>query len=181
MIENQQVTLARKIFLKFTAQCQLKAGARVMFIANSAEGEYFNGDMGVVTALSPVKIAVLVDRTGRNIVVTRHTWAVYDYVLNEKSSRLVKDTVGTYNQYPLRLGWAITVHKSQGQTFDRVNLCPWEYWDEGQLYVALSRCRYINKVAVSDPIPASSIKTSSEVEYFYISQELSDEFDALGL
>ncbi len=159
----------------------LKVGARVMFIANSAEGEYFNGDMGVVTALSPVKIAVLVDRTGRNIVVTRHTWAVYDYVLNEKSSRLVKDTVGTYNQYPLRLGWAITVHKSQGQTFDRVNLCPWEYWDEGQLYVALSRCRYINKVAVSDPIPASSIKTSSEVEYFYISQELSDEFDALGL
>lgn len=159
----------------------LKVGARVMFIANSSDGEYFNGDMGVVTALNPLKISVLVDRTGRNVVVNRYTWYVYDYVIVEKSKKLVKQTVGFYTQYPLRLGWAITVHKSQGQTFDRVNLCPWEYWDEGHLYVALSRCRYVNHLAIPAAISHSSINTSSEVAFFYKSQELSDEFAALGI
>lgn len=159
----------------------LKVGARVMFIANSMDGEYYNGDMGIVTALSESKIYVFVDRTGRNIVVLKCSWEVFDYVLDDNSNKLVKKTVGMYVQYPLRLGWAITVHKSQGQTFDKVNLYTEEYWDEGQLYVALSRCRSVKNVCVQGNISYSKVKASKEVSCFYTMNELGEQFDSMGI
>ena len=98
----------------------------------------------------------------------------------KKESVLDQVTVGTFLQYPLKLAWAITVHKSQGQTYDKVNVYPERFFSHGQMYVALSRCKTLEGMRVMGELPVDGLICSDDVKYFMNSpQESSDLFSAL--
>lgn len=141
----------------------LKVGARVMTIVNSREGLYCNGSLGTVTMLGKGFIKVLLD-DGYEVLIEEYTWNIMKYKL--ENGKIVQDTVGTFTQLPVKLAWAITIHKSQGQTYDAVNLNPY-CWDCGQLYVALSRVKTIDKLYIQGGLSPSYLVTAPEVLYFY--------------
>lgn len=125
---------------------QLRVGARVMALCNNSEKGYHNGMLGFVTALSPTEVKVQMDN-GCAVKFEPYTWANTQYAL--KDDQIVSEEIGSCTQFPLTLAWAITIHKSQGLTFDKVILHVAHTFCPGQLYVALSRCRTLNGI-VSD-------------------------------
>ena len=147
----------------------LAVGARVMCVANdNTLYQYVNGSFGTVTRLDDRAIEVSFDN-GNVATVGYNDWEI----LNAKSSdtgdgekRVETESVGTYSQIPFKLGYAITMHKSQGQTYDACTIDPHTFSD-GQLYVALSRCRTIDGVSLLSPIKANSLKASQTVIDFY--------------
>jgi hypothetical protein len=125
---------------------KLKVGARVMTLINDNKMSFINGSFGTVYELKNDTVTVRMDN-GVLVDIERYTWKIHRYELDNSSGedRLVKKEVGTFTQFPLRLAYAITIHKSQGQTYDYVNLSPY-CWDCGQLYVALSRVRSLDRL-----------------------------------
>ncbi len=140
----------------------LKQGAQVMFIKNDAvEKKYFNGKIGVVARLDNEKIVV--DCGGIEIDVYRDTWENSRYTLNRADAKLQQEVIGTFSQYPLRLAWAITIHKSQGLTFDKVMIDAGAAFSSGQVYVALSRCTSLSGIVLLSKIPTSAIYSNENV------------------
>lgn len=135
----------------------LKIGARVMFIANDNRNSlFFNGTLGTVVRLED-EIVVRTDE-GKTITVTKHKWDFYSYRVNNTTKEVERILLGTFYQYPLRLAWAITIHKSQGLTFDRVVIDAGRAFTYGQVYVALSRCRKLAGMTLVSPVTKSSIE-----------------------
>ena len=140
----------------------LKQGAQVMFIKNDVvEKKYFNGKIGVVTRLDNDKIVV--DCAGVEIEVYKETWENSRYTLNRADSKLQQEVIGTFTQYPLRLAWAITIHKSQGLTFEKVMIDAGAAFSSGQVYVALSRCTSLGGIVLLSKIPTSAIYSNDNV------------------
>jgi len=140
----------------------LKQGAQVMFLKNDAVYKrYFNGKIGVVKSLDKDKI--IVDCDGFDIDVPKETWENSRYSLNKADGKLEQETLGTFTQYPLRLAWAITIHKSQGLTFDHVMIDAGSAFSSGQVYVALSRCTSLEGIVLLSKIPASAIHSNDHV------------------
>ena len=134
----------------------LKKGAQVMLIKNDPGKRWVNGTIGRVEHLSDHAVTVSVD--GRNHDVPRSTWKKIRYVFDENTDRIQSEEIGCFEQYPIKLAWAITIHKSQGQTFDRVLI---ELGDgafaHGQVYVALSRCTSFSGLRLKRPVAASDV------------------------
>ncbi len=136
-------------------ELRLKKGARVMFVKNDKGRMWVNGTLGTVHALKDDNIEVKIEENGRQeiVTVTKEKWENIKYELDTNTDELKENVVGVLKQYPLRLAWAITIHKSQGMTFDRVNIdfskSPFAH---GQTYVALSRCRTIEGIILSKKI-----------------------------
>ncbi len=140
----------------------LKEGAQVMFLKNDAIGkQYFNGKIGIVQSLEKDKI--LVNCNGKEIEVNTETWENNRYVLNRQDGKLEQETLGTFTQYPLRLAWAITIHKSQGLTFEKLMIDAAAAFSSGQVYVALSRCTSLEGIVLLSKIPSSAVMSSSNV------------------
>jgi hypothetical protein len=140
----------------------LKVGAQVMFLKNDpVEKRYFNGKIGVVTKLEAEKIIVECD--GMEINVSQDTWENSKYNLNRADGKLEQQVVGAFTQYPLRLAWAITIHKSQGLTFDKVMIDAASAFSSGQVYVALSRCTSLGGIVLLNKIPQAAIKDNEQV------------------
>ncbi len=140
----------------------LKEGTQVMFIKNDlVNRRYFNGKIGVVSSLSPDKIMVNCD--GEDIEVSEEVWENTRYTLNRTDEKLEQQILGRFFQYPLRLAWAITIHKSQGLTFDKVMIDAASSFSSGQVYVALSRCTSLDGIVLLSKIPSSAIYSNQQV------------------
>ncbi len=144
------------------AELVLKEGTQVMFIKNdTATKKYFNGKIGIVSSLSNDKITVNCD--GEEIEVFEETWENTRYTLNKADEKLEQKVLGQFFQYPLRLAWAITIHKSQGLTFTKVMIDAASSFSSGQVYVALSRCTSLDGIVLLSKIPPSAIYSNQKV------------------
>ncbi len=148
----------------------LKIGAQVMFVNNDSLGRWVNGTIGQITGFdnSPEEEKVLVKISEGPVVdVSSHTWDRYKYYFDAGSRSLDQEKVGSFTQIPLRLAWAITIHKSQGKTFDRVKIDLGRgSFASGQTYVALSRCRTFEGITLQKPIKPSDIRLDWRVQKF---------------
>ena len=140
----------------------LREGAQVMFLKNDVVlKRYYNGKIGIVKALEKEKIVVECD--GAEIEVGTETWENSRYTLNRTDGKLEQETLGTFTQYPLQLAWAITIHKSQGLTFDKVMIDAGAAFSSGQVYVALSRCTSLEGIVLLSKISNAAITSNENV------------------
>ena len=144
----------------------LKKGAQVMFIRNDSEAGFYNGKLGKVTEITPSGQVTVTDSDGMSIAVSPAEWPNILYTLDSESGEIRQNVVGTFKQLPLRIAWAITIHKSQGLTFDKVIIDAGSAFAFGQVYVALSRCRTLEGISLESPIRGSSIYTDLHVADF---------------
>ena len=144
------------------ASLTLKEGAQVMFLKNDTiQKRYFNGKIGVVKSLDADNIVVACD--GLEITVSMETWENTRYTLNRNDGKLEQESLGTFTQFPLRLAWAITIHKSQGLTFEKVMIDAGAAFSSGQVYVALSRCTSLDGIVLLSKIPQAAIYSNEHV------------------
>ncbi len=132
---------------------KLKKGAQVMFVKNDSNGAFFNGKLACVSYLNRNEIFVTFD-DGEEILVPRYIWEHKRYLLNKDTNDIEEKFQGSFEQYPLRLAWAVTIHKSQGLTFDKALLDLSQTFSPGQLYVALSRLTSLDGMILSSRLPA---------------------------
>jgi hypothetical protein len=147
---------------------EFKKGAQVMFVRNdlSPEKLYFNGKIGKITRFSGDEIFVRCKGEREDIAVTPVEWQNIKYSIDDETKQIKEDVLGTFTQFPLKLAWAITIHKSQGLTFDRVIIDARSAFAHGQVYVALSRCRSFEGIVLSSRINPSSVKTDRVVKAY---------------
>ena len=144
----------------------LKKGAQVMFIRNDSEAGFYNGKIGKVSEIGANGVVSVTDSDGLTIAVSPVEWTNSQYVLNDESGEIEQSVVGTFKQLPLRIAWAITIHKSQGLTFDKVIIDAGAAFAFGQVYVALSRCRTLEGISLDSPIRTSTIYSDMHVSDF---------------
>lgn len=147
----------------------LKVGAQVMFLKNdnSSDQLYFNGKIGCVTGFRTEEDQVIVeDEEGNSIIVGPERWDNTQYKIDEETKQITEDVKGTFMQIPLRLAWAITIHKSQGLTFDKAIIDADASFAHGQLYVALSRCRSLEGIILASLINLGSIIPDNDVNAY---------------
>jgi hypothetical protein len=146
---------------------ELKVGAQVMFIKNdiSRDKRYYNGKIGRITDIDDD--VIVVDSGGEDIEVYPADWSNIRYSLDPSTKEIKAEPIGTFRQFPLKLAWAITIHKSQGLTFEKAIIDASGAFAHGQVYVALSRCKTLNGLVLRAPIPSRSIKTEQTLEDFH--------------
>ena len=144
---------------------QLKVGAQIMFVKNdpSFEKKYYNGKMGFIKSLSSNEILVHFPDENLTIEVEKFEWQNIRYKINETTKEIEDDILGTFVHYPIKLAWAITVHKSQGLTFDKAALDVSQVFVPGQAYVALSRLRALNGLILLSPLQMNGISNDQDV------------------
>lgn len=147
-------------------ELKLRVGAKVMFLKNNTEKNYFNGKIGQVTFLEKDKIKVKCEESTAEIEVPREKWTNVSFKVDKSSGHLSEDVLGTFDHFPLRLAWAITIHKSQGLTFDKLIIDAKEAFSAGQVYVALSRCRSLEGLILSSKIDGGSLSNDQNIVQF---------------
>ena len=152
---------------------ELKVGAQVMFLKNdsSTDKRYYNGKIGIITAISKETVTVQCANEADEIVTEKETWSNINYSINEETKAIKEEMIGAFSQIPLRLAWAITIHKSQGLTFERAIIDAEASFAHGQTYVALSRCTSLEGLVLKTPITRSAIINDSTVSVFNESVE----------
>lgn len=147
-------------------QLVLKQGAQVMFIKNDLEKRFFNGMIGEVVSLDSNSIVVKSKESGEAFSLEKAEWANCKYTIDNETKEIKETVEGVFRQYPLRLAWAITIHKSQGLTFDHAIIDISHSFAHGQAYVALSRCRTLEGIILSAPLQRDAIIADSVVDTF---------------
>lgn len=154
----------------------LKKGAQVMFIKNDPERRFINGTLGEVKSIDKNSIAVRLAESETVIDVEPMEWQNIRYQFDEESKEISSKQIGRFKQYPLKAAWAITVHKSQGLTFDKAIIDVHAAFSPGQAYVALSRCRTLDGLVLSSPVSASVFMRDNAVDAYmnYISSPVEE-------
>lgn len=150
-------------------ELELKLGAQILFIKNDKDHRWVNGTLGVIIGFSDDEMQTIYVRTDdeKDVEVEREVWSNVKYAFNETEKKIEETEIGTYTQYPLRLAWAITVHKSQGLTFKHVKIdFTGGVFAGGQTYVALSRCTSLQGISLQEPIRRSDVFIRPEVVQF---------------
>jgi uncharacterized protein YpbB len=147
------------------AQLRLKEGAQIMFVKNdlSFDKKYFNGKMGIIKSLSVKEILVHFPEENKTIEVEKYEWQNIRYKVNNTTKEIEEEVLGTFVHYPIKLAWAITVHKSQGLTFDKAALDVSQVFLPGQAYVALSRLRSLQGLILLSPLQMNGISNDQDV------------------
>lgn len=160
----------------------LKEGAQVMFVKNDLSGDklFFNGKIGKVISFEDDVIVVKCPDDESNIRVGKAEWQNMKYSLNEATKEIEETVIGTFTQYPLKLAWAITIHKSQGLTFDRAVIDAAAAFAHGQVYVALSRCRSLDGLVLSSPINSRCFRDNPVISGF-VGNSLQKQADRIQL
>lgn len=145
-------------------ELELKEGAQIMFIKNdsSSDKKYYNGKLATVHTITPDKVTVLFTDDKEPYTIKKESWKNVRYKLSA-SSQIEEEELGSYTQYPIRLAWAVTIHKSQGLTFTNVVIDAGQSFAAGQVYVALSRCTTLSGIALHSHIVRSSITTDARI------------------
>jgi ATP-dependent DNA helicase PIF1 len=150
---------------------QLKLGAQVMFVKNEPAKGFVNGTIGKVVNINANRICVeipVVNGESKLVEVEKSEWEIIKYKLDDAQSKIESNVVGTFKQYPLKLAWAMTIHKSQGKTFDRVIIdFGGGAFEHGQTYVALSRCRTLEGIVLKQKIRPQDIIVDDRILEFY--------------
>ncbi len=151
-----------------SALLELKEGAQVMFVRNDSSSEklYFNGKIGKILHIRGEEIIVRCPGDTEPITVAPETWENIEYRLDEENGEIKENKIGAFEQYPLKLAWAITIHKSQGLTFNHAIIDAQAAFAHGQVYVALSRCRTLEGLVLSSPLSRSIIKSDPAIARF---------------
>ncbi len=145
----------------------LKKGAQVMFVKNDSSGhQYYNGKLATVEGYDPEEGVAVVDTEGNHIVVKQERWENIKYEIDPSDNQIKQIVDGTFTQFPLRLAWAITIHKSQGLTFDKVIIDAASAFTYGQVYVALSRCRTLEGLVLASPISERCVFENDDILQF---------------
>ncbi len=145
---------------------ELRVGAQVMFTKNG--NKWVNGSIGTVQKTLPDKVHVRLLEDGEVVEVAPATWEQFDYQFNPMTGGIERFIAGTYSQIPLVLAWSVTIHKSQGKTLDRVHIdLGAGTFETGQTYVALSRCRSLERLTLSRPLTAEDVRVDVESQAFY--------------
>jgi len=174
-LDGDEKYLVAKIFKDFPenlypteSALRVKLGAQVMFVKNdtSSEKQYFNGKIGVIHKIEEAHIEVHFQDTGEIIKVKPETWENKRYVLSKAGDKLDEEILGSFVQYPIRLAWAITIHKSQGLSFDKAVIDAGKSFAPGQVYVALSRCRSMDGLVLKSEITSRSIQCDHRIVEF---------------
>lgn len=155
-------------------ELRLKVGAQVMFIKNDTDAErrYYNGKLAVVSRIQNDEIEVTFPDTQSTLVLSQETWRNIRYTLNPETRKIEEEEIGSFTQYPIRLAWAITIHKSQGLTFHKAVLDAGSSFAPGQVYVALSRCSSFEGLVLQSRITFDSVSTDARViEFAHREQE----------
>ncbi len=162
----------------------LKEGAQVMFIKNDKDKRYFNGRIGVVGSIQQVPeedpvIEVHFPGTAEVIIVKQEIWKNIRYSLNEQDNKIEETETGNFTHYPLRLAWAITIHKSQGLTFQKAVIDAGQAFAAGQVYVALSRCVSLDGIVLRSAITETAVHTDSRIVAYMKTTAMADRLPAL--
>jgi hypothetical protein len=182
-INNQEITRLGSKFYSFKATIegefsdkafpadevlQLKEGAQVMFIKNDKEKikRYYNGKIGTITRITDDGIFVQCKEETDEIEVQKEKWENIRYAVNKSNNQIEENVVGSFQQYPLRLAWAITIHKSQGLTFEKAVIDAGAAFAAGQVYVALSRCTSLEGIVLQSQITSSSMRSDQTIVHF---------------
>nr|WP_315032994.1 AAA family ATPase [uncultured Chryseobacterium sp.] len=159
---------------------ELKIGAQIMFIRNdsSPEKKFYNGKLATISYLDEDLIKAVFEETGKEITVTQEVWEQKRYTLDAQKN-IKTEVLGSFEQYPIRLAWAVTIHKSQGLTFDRVIIDAGRSFASGQVYVALSRCRTLEGIVLKSKITKDAIFCDHRIEHFQESTNANDRLEEL--
>jgi ATP-dependent exoDNAse (exonuclease V) alpha subunit len=146
-------------------QLELKVDAQVMMLRNDSEKRWVNGTLGMVSELSEDSVKVRID--GKEHEVEQATWETYNYTFDEAKGEIAQEVVASFTQYPIRLAWALTIHKSQGQTYKTVNIdFGNRAFAHGQAYVALSRCQTLEGLYLTRPLRRNDVIVDERIEHF---------------
>lgn len=147
---------------------ELKENAQVMFVKNDStgKGRYYNGMLGKVVSTTPRGVTVKGNETGELIDLLPEEWTNAKYVLNKDTHEIEEEVEGTFKQFPLRLAWAVTIHKSQGLTFEHAIIDAQHSFAHGQTYVALSRCKTLEGLVLSSPLSTNAVICDKKVHQF---------------
>jgi hypothetical protein len=145
---------------------RLKTGARVMFTRNDSAKRFFNGKCGILKSLNSESVTVQCEGDENAITVSAETWDNINYTLDKSNGKVTGEKTGSFSQLPLRLAWAITIHKSQGLTFDKVIIDAGKAFTAGQVYVALSRCRSLDGIYLKSVISRYSLSNDQKIVSF---------------
>lgn len=158
---------------------ELKVGAQVMFIRNDAtEKRYFNGKLAEVTYLDDDEVTVLLDDSDTEIKLKKEVWEQKRYSLDGQKN-IQEEVLGSFEQYPIRLAWAVTIHKSQGLTFDRLIIDAGKSFASGQVYVALSRCRTLEGIVLKSKITPDVIFSDKRISTFQSETKANNQIESI--
>ncbi|MCX8532761.1 helix-turn-helix domain-containing protein [Chryseobacterium luquanense] len=159
---------------------ELKIGAQVMFIRNDITGEkkYFNGKLGEISSLDENEIKVVLEGSEREITVKREVWEQKKYSL-DTDKNIKEEVLGSFEQFPVKLAWAVTIHKSQGLTFDKVIIDAGKSFTAGQVYVALSRCRTLEGIVLKSKITPEVIFKDNRILKFQGETQANDNVETI--
>lgn len=163
------------------ANLELKVGAQIMFIRNdnSPEKAYFNGKIGTITQLTDKEIFVKCEGNPQPIKVRKEIWENKTYRVDKSTQEIKQEIMGSYEQFPIKLAWAVTIHKCQGLTFEKVIIDAGQAFASGQIYVALSRCTTLNGIVLKSKIAKHLIFSDKRISSFQSDTEINAHVEQL--